>query len=316
MITFQAIKQNVKENHPMFQHLNQLPYRIHDIFYILLASLFMVIAETMQILCIRLYLKLRLVSSYDGLPAYSEIHLLPDNEMIFLRLFTTIFFIIIFIGFMHFIEKRSFFEMGLSSCDIKKQYTKGLIIGTVLFLSVFLLAMLLHSVEIISFQLQVLPGLFFIFIGYMIQGMSEEIMMRGFLMTSISRNTSITFGIFMNSAIFSYLHGENASISWLAYINIFLFGILMSLYVLKSGNLWGVAAIHSAWNFVQGNVFGIHVSGQTSGSSIFTIRLLETKQHVTGGNFGLEDSVITTAVLLLCIGYIIGQLKKKPVTYK
>ena len=36
----------------------------------------------------------------------------------------------------------------------------------------------------------------------------------------------------------------------------------MALYMLKTDNIWGVAALHGAWNFAQGNLVGVAVSGQ------------------------------------------------------
>ena len=44
----------------------------------------------------------------------------------------------------------------------------------------------------------------------------------------------------------------------------------MALYLLKTDTVWGVAGIHGAWNFAQGNLFGILVSGQPSGTSLMT----------------------------------------------
>lgn len=64
-------------------------------------------------------------------------------------------------------------------------------------------------------------------------------------------------GIVVNSIVFALLHMANTGISLLALLNLFLFGVFMSVYMVRRGNLWGACAIHAVWNFVQGNVFGL-----------------------------------------------------------
>ena len=51
-------------------------------------------------------------------------------------------------------------------------------------------------------------------------------------------------------------------------ISIILVGVLMALYMLKTDNIWGVASLHGAWNFTQGNLVGVAVSGQNAGDSL------------------------------------------------
>lgn len=81
----------------------------------------------------------------------------------------------------------------------------------------------------------------------------------------------------------------------------------MALYLLKTDTVWGVAGIHGAWNFAQGNLFGILVSGQPSGTSLMTF----LPQGNPGGSFGIEGSIMTSLVLLLLIVYLANKLKKE-----
>ena len=62
----------------------------------------------------------------------------------------------------------------------------------------------------------------------------------------------------------------NSGLTPLSLVNLFLFGVAMALYLLKTDTVCGVAGIHGAWNFAQGNLFGILVSGQPSGTSLMT----------------------------------------------
>ena len=61
----------------------------------------------------------------------------------------------------------------------------------------------------------------------------------------------------------SYTH-----LTALSLISIVLVGVLMALYMLKTDNIWGVAALHGAWNFTQGNLVGVAVSGQNAGGTL------------------------------------------------
>ncbi len=45
----------------------------------------------------------------------------------------------------------------------------------------------------------------------------------------------------------------------------------MALYMLKTDNIWGVASLHGAWNFAQGNLVGVAVSGQNAGGELIAL---------------------------------------------
>ena len=83
--------------------------------------------------------------------------------------------------------------------------------------------------------------------------------------------------------------------------NIVLFGLFISLYAVREGSLWGVCGWHAAWNWLLGLGFGLEVSG----IRIDTVPLVAdltvapgAPWWLTGGAFGPEASVVTTAVLL------------------
>lgn len=67
-------------------------------------------------------------------------------------------------------------------------------------------------------------------------------------------------GIIISSSVFGLMHLLNPNISAIAVINIILVGIFLILYVIKTGDLWGVCGLHYAWNWTKGNVFGFDVN--------------------------------------------------------
>ena len=93
----------------------------------------------------------------------------------------------------------------------------------------------------------------------------------------------------------------NPGVGVLPFINLLLFGLLMSLIFLKTGNIWLISALHTSWNFVQGNVFGVLVSGGTPSVSILSSASTEAKDLINGGAFGLEGGIAVTIVVTIAI---------------
>ena len=74
-----------------------------------------------------------------------------------------------------------------------------------------------------------------------------------------------------------------------------------ALYFIRRGSIWGIAALHTAWNFVQGNIFGCYVSGINFYQSVFTTEIDNALSPINGGWFGPEGGLAVTAVLLIGI---------------
>lgn len=144
-------------------------------------------------------------------------------------------------------------------------------------------------------------GIFALYLlGYMVQGMAEEVLCRGYFLGSYARRYPVYAAVLANSLLFASLHLLNSGITVLAFINLTLFGIFASLYFIRRGSIWGIGAFHSVWNLVQGNFYGIQVSGTPLGNSLFTTKLTEGRPLLNGGSFGMEGSLICTFV------YVVG----------
>ncbi len=74
------------------------------------------------------------------------------------------------------------------------------------------------------------------------------------------------------------------------------------------------SAMHTAWNLTQGNIYGLQVSGNDAANSIVTaIYDGKASSLITGGAFGPEGGLATTAVTAVClvIVTVLLVLKKK-----
>jgi len=142
-----------------------------------------------------------------------------------------------------------------------------------------------------------------LFIGFIIQGSTEEIFFRGWLMQLLASRHGLVLAVIINSLLFAALHGANIEPGrelYLGLANIVLFGLFMSLYAAHEGSLWGVCGWHAAWNWLLASGFGLNVSGQEVPITPLITNLADTEGAawwLTGGVFGPEASVITTAVL-------------------
>lgn len=212
------------------------------------------------------------------------------------------------------IEIRPLSSMGFVKKSWLSQYSIGILVGVVLFGGYILIGVLSGSIEYrgvtIGESWWIIP---IFFLGYVIQGMSEEVLLRGYLMISLTNRVTVFWAVFINSVLFSMLHLFNPGISPIALLNIAIFGIVMSLYFLLTGNIWGVSAIHMTWNFLQGNIFGCAVSGMESTSSLFSFAPVEGFELLGGGSFGPEGGIISTMILLAaCVILIMLLAKKRP----
>lgn len=199
------------------------------------------------------------------------------------------------------IEKRSFASMGFRKKGWFLRYLKGYAIGTAMLLLCALILWLTGDLDFsFSGNIPVFYLLVF-FVGFVIQGMSEEVLVRGYFMVSLSNRCRTAAAVGISSVAFALLHLANPGISLLALLNLTLFGIFMAVYILRTDDLWGACAIHSAWNFAQGNLVGIRVSGMTQLPTVAVMEPLGNRSYLHGGNFGLEGGLIVTLVTLIAI---------------
>lgn len=246
----------------------------------------------------------------NNIDVYEYTSNLSSNIMI-ITLFCTAIITLLTIIHCRFIEKRSLTSIGFIKKNAVKQYCLGYLIGIILFSTAFFIAVLTGAIKINGFNTNIVWLTFILFFfGFLIQGMSEEVLLRGYFMVSLSNRTPMIAAILINSVVFAMLHLANNGISILAFINLILFGVFASIYVLRTENLWGACAIHSAWNFFQGNVFGILVSGTDSFTSILSITNNDSLNFINGGSFGMEGGIAVSIVLIIGIVLLLFYKRK------
>lgn len=124
----------------------------------------------------------------------------------------------------------------------------------------------------------------------------EELIFRGIAMRHLEGMIGSIGALVATSLFFGLAHLANPQSSLFAALAISVeAGILLGAAWLLTRRLWLAVGIHAAWNFTQGWVFSIPVSGTGPSDG-----LLVTERHgpdwLTGGAFGLEASVVALVV--------------------
>jgi membrane protease YdiL (CAAX protease family) len=121
----------------------------------------------------------------------------------------------------------------------------------------------------------------------------EEVMLRGYVLQELMSKFSTTASVIVSSLFFMALHANALIHNDMALIgaaNIFLASVLLSLAYLATRTLWLPIGIHAGWNFVQGPLLGINVSGNDFATGWHPVTL-SGPQLMTGGSFGFEGSL-------------------------
>lgn len=236
---------------------------------------------------------------------------MPEWIMI-VMLFAEILLTLIVMLYCRVFEKRKLSTLGFVKKGMVKQYIGGLAAGAAAFSAVYFICVITGSVKCEGISQNIMP-LYIIgyFLGYLLQGMAEEVLCRGYLMVSLSRRYHVTLAVAASSLFFAFLHSGNSGLTPLAYINLFLFGVLASLLLLDFGNIWIAGAFHSIWNFAQGNIYGVQVSGMDVSNSVLSTSYTDGMEIINGGSFGMEGGLAVSFIFIAGIALLSYHLYKK-----
>ena len=167
---------------------------------------------------------------------------------------------------------------------------------------IFLLVLTIGKGRIVSDGITVSGLTFWWLVAFVLVGIAEEALNRGFFMAVLRRCRNVPVIMFVPSVIFGLLHLRNPGVTFFSFSNIVLAGILFSYMFLRSGSIWMCIGYHITWNIFQGVVYGMPVSGlQPPG--IITTKYMESNL-LNGGAFGIEGGILTTIMTLLSFLFV------------
>lgn len=133
---------------------------------------------------------------------------------------------------------------------------------------------------------------FSVFMMFLAVAVGEEMICRGVIFRWIDERWSTWVALLISAVFFGWMHISNDNATWWSSLAIAIeAGLLLAAAYKWSGTLWVPIGIHWAWNYVQGNVFGLAVSGTDAGDNILTT-IVDGPDIVTGGAFGPEASIV------------------------
>lgn len=296
------------------------PVLISTLFYVLLASLFIegglwIGSELVGPFSLVIGFLVEFFSPGNGTASIQEFFY---HYLLYYELSSFVIILFLFIFWVKVIEKNALSSLGF----VKRNWLKYLAWGILMSLvQMGVIALVYQLSGIGSFELNELslePILFILglFPFWLLQGGTEEVATRGWLLTRIAARANLPLAIAISSSLFGFLHLGNSGVTFLSVLNIVLDGVLAGLLLVYTDSIWLVVAQHGTWNYVQGNLLGFQVSGTGADASIFSFTMGSGPDWLTGGEFGAEGSLITTIVLLvsLVIVYRLGERRERAVT--
>jgi membrane protease YdiL (CAAX protease family) len=129
-----------------------------------------------------------------------------------------------------------------------------------------------------------------------VQSSAEEALFRGWLFQVLGARYGAFTGLTVSSLVFTLAHVTTGPplIGW---VNLYLFALMAALFTLAEGGLWGAAAWHTSWNWMQGSLLGFAVDRSVRPGMLASIRT-NGPEYITGGSFGPEGGLAVTAILL------------------
>ena len=194
------------------------------------------------------------------------------------------------------IERRNPAEIGLGLRRFVMDWLKGAGVGAAyLCASVGILAVLGgYRITGVAFAGPALAGGLLL---HFLVGIFEETLFRGILFRFLEEGFGSWIALTLTALFFglSHLSNPNATV-WSALAIALEAGVSIGAAYMATRSLWFAMGLHTTWNFLQGNIFGVAVSGNGAPTDSLFIPLIQGNPWLTGGAFGIEASVITVVL--------------------
>ncbi|MBU6267241.1 MAG: CPBP family intramembrane metalloprotease [Sphingomonadales bacterium] len=205
------------------------------------------------------------------------------------------------------VEKREGVEFALPGAG--RELGAGLLLGFVLFSAMAGIVALLGGLEVDG--VRGLGRLWSMASLAVASGLFEELIFRGILFRRIEQAGGSWAALAVTSAFFGLAHIMNPGATWFAAVAIaFEAGILLGAAFMLTRRLWLAVGIHAAWNFTQGWVFSVPVSGGKAPEGLLLVQR-HGPEWLTGGAFGLEASAVAMGVATAAGCVMLGLAAKR-----
>lgn len=205
------------------------------------------------------------------------------------------------------IQKRSLSSMGLCGKHRSGECVLGLAVGAALAAAVIALGVAAggYRLQIVQPSGKTLLLLCLMLLGCVVYGSSLELLTRGYFAPALGAGRPVAVALLL-STIASGMLQNSSSLFSLSMANELLLGLLLGLWVLKRGSLWGACALHAAWIFTESFFFDVAPADAHSGLCIYTVDADLYRPLLSGGEYGPANSICATVVLLAAIAVVLA----------
>lgn len=191
-----------------------------------------------------------------------------------------------YLAFVRLIERRQAEELAPGA---GWQLALGLALGGALFSAVIGSIWLLGGVAFEGWSPA--PDLSYALGVAVMAGVVEELAIRGVVFLLIERALGSWWALGLSALLFGALHLMNPGAGVLTALAIALeAGVMLGAAFMATRHLWLPIGVHAGWNFTQGGVFGVSVSGNALGGLMMTRPV--GPDWLSGGAFGAEASIL------------------------
>ena len=199
------------------------------------------------------------------------------------------------------IEHRKFSEYGLPlRLALRKDFWVGSFTGFLTISGTLLTIFLLHGFRVTGLAIHgttILSSLLGWGLAFLLAGLVEEFLFRGYIQYTLASGIGFWPAAFLMSGLFGLGHFFNSNESALGSVAVVMFGLLLCLFLRRTGNLWCAVGFHLGYDWGQ-MFFGVPDSGIVPYHNLLG-STLSGPLWLTGGTVGPEASVLTPLALLV-----------------
>lgn len=220
------------------------------------------------------------------------------------NLIKTLVLVAAYWAYVHWWERRPVRELSISGAV--PEILAGLLLGGLLFSGVVavLAAFGVYSLEAVGSLGDLGAAVASLLPKIGTGALIEELLFRLVLLRLLERSFGTAWALAISSLLFGLAHLGNAGATPMIGVMLGIeLGLLFGAAYLLTRRVWLCTALHLAWNFVQGAVFSIAVSGQSGDG--WLRGSLTGPTWLTGGVFGAEASIVSVVLCLATTGFLL-----------
>lgn len=223
---------------------------------------------------------------------------LPQDILLICSFFGYAIVILAFVLFALKVNRISLKRIGLDS-KVWKIF-KGGLYGVITLLIILLVLLVFGFLRFDGINQNVNWPIFILFFfAFLAQSGMEEVVCRGYIFHRLSEKISVNISTVISILFFSVFHfsklfGEGFIIGIIGVLNLILISVIFLVLTWYDKNIYSAIGFHWIWNFMLYNVIGLNLSGIEVTDSLFKFSVVN--EFLTGADYGIESSIITTFV--------------------